>query len=687
MPGGPMAYVRAQLAQSNQFSSQQLNEVMETYTAVRPDEPLLVQFFNYVDNILHGQLGKSMWYDKPVTDILVDAMPWTIFVSAVALLLMYIIGITLGALMAYKEGGRFDISSSVTSIVVTSIPFYVTGVIMLWILSYQWGIFPTGGRVNPDQTAGLNVKFLGSVLYHGTLPIASLVIAGFGNVALGMRGNSISVLGEDYLRVAKLRGLSERRIGLWYVGRNAILPMYTSMMIAIGSLFGGSVILETIFAYPGVGYYLFQALSARDYPLLMGAFIFITGGVILGVYIADLTYGWIDPRAGSGSDRQSYGKTLTLRNIVARIRRRIKMFTQNHISSSDTDEELYFNGGASRQARVKNLDDSVFSAVSEDSMSRRARAYHVLDGWIIAPFKILWEDMRARIGLLILTLFILMGTVGVQMVRKPLPNTGEPLIPPFTTMKFPLGTDGLGQGIFALIVHATPAMMKMISAGALFATGMAVIWGVLSGYKGGRTDRIMMMIADIILTIPGLPLIIVLAAIIQPEDPFVVGIILTVNAWAGFARSLRSEALASRTSTFIEASRTMGISTPNILLKDMLPDLMPLIMVNFVTAARRVIIASVGLYFLGILPFSTLNWGVIMNLAYKTGGALYNPAAAHWFAVPMITIVILSLGLLLLGQGMDRIFNPRIRARHSNTAGGDEEEAESSQTAGGSVAK
>lgn len=306
MPGGPMAFLQARLSQNNQdMSQEEINNMVELYSSVHPEKPIPIAFVDYTTSLLTGDFGRSIWYNQDVIDILAKAMPWTIFVSAVSLFGTFTIGITLGAIMAYSEGSRFDIGSSTVAIIVTSIPFYVVAVLLLWVLGYNTGIFPTGGRVNSSIDPGMNLAFIRSVLYHGALPISALVIAGFGARALSMRGNSIQILGNDYLRVARLRGLSERRIALRYVGRNAILPMYTSIMIAIGSLFGGSIILEEIFLYPGLGYYVFQSLGARDYPLLMGGFLFITIATILGIYIADLTYGLIDPRAG-GDDREAF---------------------------------------------------------------------------------------------------------------------------------------------------------------------------------------------------------------------------------------------------------------------------------------------------------------------------------------------------------------------------------------------
>ena len=307
LPGGPQDYLRAQLIQQGGGLSQaQINQRIAAQTNIEVGEPLYVQYYEYMLSILQGDFGTSIWYNEPVSVILGEAIPWTAFLMITSLLLMFVIGITLGAFMAYREGTRFDVLSTGVSLVANSIPYYIIALLLLTFLGYRFGLFPTGGRYASELTPGFNLPFLLSVLEHGALPIASLVIAGFGGWALNMRGNSIGVLGEDYLRVARLRGLPERRIALRYVGRNAVLPMYTGLLIAIGFQFGGAIILEQIFAYPGVGFYLIQSIGQRDYPVMMGAFILITVAVTIGVFVADLTYGWIDPRASGGESRESY---------------------------------------------------------------------------------------------------------------------------------------------------------------------------------------------------------------------------------------------------------------------------------------------------------------------------------------------------------------------------------------------
>lgn len=311
MPGGPLDYLRAQLYQTmaetgGSVDPEHINSLVESYINIRPDEPLHVQYVDYMSSILTGDFGESYIMDREVAPIIAQALPWTLFLMSIALFIRWSMGIMLGAVMAYVEGSRFDVSMTTTVITLHAIPYYIVAIILLWFLAFNYGLFPPNGRMNMDTTPGFNVPFMVGVLHHSTLPILSMLIAGFGGPAVGMRGNSIRVLGEDYLRVARLRGLSTRRIALRYVARNAILPMYTGLLISIGGMFGGSVILEQIFAYPGVGYYLFQGTVSRDYPLMMGGFLLITFAIITGIMIADLTYGKLDPRAGDAATRESY---------------------------------------------------------------------------------------------------------------------------------------------------------------------------------------------------------------------------------------------------------------------------------------------------------------------------------------------------------------------------------------------
>lgn len=310
----------------------------------------------------------------------------------------------------------------------------------------------------------------------------------------------------------------------------------------------------------------------------------------------------------------------------------------------------------------KNV-DSPFQTVSDIEYSKWDRYLKMFKAEIIAPLRVLLGDPRGVFGLTTVTIYILAGTIGVILLPAPEAN-GPVLMGPFESWQYLLGTDRYGKDILQVLVHATPAMLKMIASGAVFTVVMATLVGTVSGYKGGQIDEILMTITDTVLAMPGLPLIIVLAAVFEPKDPFMVGLIISLPAWAGLARALRSEVLSLREDSFVEASRINGLSTPTILRRDLIPNLMPFIIINAVNSARRVIFGSVALYFLGILGTSALNWGVMMNRAYNSTGALYSLDTAHWLILPMLAIIWLSFGLIMLGQAADKIFNPRLKARH-----------------------
>ena len=302
LPGGPMAYLRAQLALSGDMDQEEVGRLIEQYISFRPDKPLWEQYVGYLTSIVQGDMGESIFYNEPVSAFLAEVLPWTIFYASIAVVLLYVLAIVTGAVMAYFEGGKFDLVTTIVLMTFNSVPYYAVALFGIYILAFKMGLFPTGGQMPSGVTVGLNADFIIGVMYHATLPILSFVISLLGGLTLAMRGNSVSVLGDDYLRVARLRGLSEQRIAIRYVARNAVLPMYTRLMISLGYIFGGSIVLETIFRYPGAGFYMLKAIEARDSPLMMGAFILITMGVVIGVFLADITYGLLDPRAGGEAD-------------------------------------------------------------------------------------------------------------------------------------------------------------------------------------------------------------------------------------------------------------------------------------------------------------------------------------------------------------------------------------------------
>ncbi|WP_226005161.1 ABC transporter permease [Natrinema salinisoli] len=323
------------------------------------------------------------------------------------------------------------------------------------------------------------------------------------------------------------------------------------------------------------------------------------------------------------------------------------------------------------------------------AVTRRQRARETFDESVVAPFKVAWDDWRTKVALLILggfvatALLVWLHQAGYTLLNDVLRVLGSPWelevprspvgitderrsVRPFENWQYPLGTFDNGVDILSALLWATPGMLQMVLAGGVFSTAMATVVGTVSGYKGGTVESVLNTIVDIAMSIPGLPLVVVLVAIIQPSSPYVIGVLITINIWAGLARTIHSQVLSLREKSYVEASRTMGISTPQIIRKDILPNLMPYITVNFVYAARRVVYDSIALYYLGLLGGGMAeNWGVMLDWAYNLYNALTVSGKAYMLLAPMVPIVALSMALILLSQGTDRLFNPRVRTRHA----------------------
>ena len=266
------------------------------------------QFLGYLTHVLRFDFGYSLTYNTSVTSIILGALPWTIFTVGVALVLQFVIGIAVGMVLAYKRGTKLDSIASALLMAWRAVPDYVVGLIMVYLVLiyvYHGDITELQGTMSPDvitmlEKEGLNWSNLGvvvrDVLGHAMWPILTYVIVGFAGWALAMRSSAINVLGEDYVTVAEARGLPDRRIAFTYVGRNAVLPLFTSLMICLGYAFGGSMFIEWLFQYQGMGYWIAYSVWNREYMVLSGCLLVESIAVVIAVHLADILYGLIDPR-------------------------------------------------------------------------------------------------------------------------------------------------------------------------------------------------------------------------------------------------------------------------------------------------------------------------------------------------------------------------------------------------------
>ena len=279
---------------------------------------------------------------------------------------------------------------------------------------------------------------------------------------------------------------------------------------------------------------------------------------------------------------------------------------------------------------------------------------------IVSSLRVLVENKRALIGSLILLGFILMALFGPMIFPLDMnPKFNLVYAPP--SLEHPLGCDYIGLDILTEIIWGARDVLTIVTIGGVITVVLGSIVGLVAGYFGGVVDLLLNTLVDIALTIPGLPLVIVLAGLIQTRDPVSIGLILSANAWAALARSMRSQVLSIKERDFIEASRAIGIGRLRIVFYDVLPILMPFVGINFLFAVVQSLYASVALFFIGVLPFSTVHWGTMLNIAMQVSGAIFVPYARHYVIAPVIFIILLQVGLILFSYGVEDIFNPRLR--------------------------
>lgn len=269
----------------------------------------------------------------------------------------------------------------------------------------------------------------------------------------------------------------------------------------------------------------------------------------------------------------------------------------------------------------------------------------------------LLSSKRSALGVGIIVFFILLAIVGPLALPVPRSDPSHPYLPPST--KHMLGTDGEGEDIFGEIAYGAGFILQLSFIAAIVATVIGTIVGITSGYLIGPSGRILTVVTDIALTIPGLILVIVVASVLKATNPLVVGLLLGLVGWAPFSRSIRSQIIVLRKEPFIETAQMMSLSRFRIIFVELMPNVMAFIAVNFVFIFEISLFASVGLYYLGVLPYNHLNWGTMMNQAFQQGSFL-TASGLPSLVVPLASVSLLALGLILLSTGLEETFNPRL---------------------------
>ncbi|HMG18734.1 MAG TPA: ABC transporter permease [Gemmatimonadales bacterium] len=292
-PGDPVALLLGPAATGEQVSAQR--------QALGLDRPLPSQFATWIGRFARGDWGTSIAKGRPVRSVLGDAWPATVRLVALSLLLSYVIGLAVGAVQAARSGSRTDTVLSVISVALFAVPGYWLGLMLVLVFTYWARWLPAFGAAGLDSDYLSGGAWVVDRLRHLALPLATLTLIGIGGAARFVRGAMLETLSQPFITTARAKGLTPRRVVGHHALRNALTPIVTLLGLSIPALFSGAVFVEAVFAWPGVGRVLVEAVQARDYPVVMAATAVSAVLVVAGNVLADMLAGWVDPRVRSSA--------------------------------------------------------------------------------------------------------------------------------------------------------------------------------------------------------------------------------------------------------------------------------------------------------------------------------------------------------------------------------------------------
>lgn len=262
------------------------------------DEPLWIQYGTYLRNLFRGELGVSYtFFPTPVASVIGQSLPWTLALVGSAAVIAFGLGTLIGIIAAWRRGGAFDTSLPPIALFLSAFPAFFLALLLLYLFAVTLGWFPMGHGYTPGSPPGWTWESVADLVHHAALPALTIVLISVGGWILSMRNTMVAVLREDYIVMARARGLRPRRIMTNYAARNAILPQVTGLALSLGFLVGGQVLVEYVFTYPGLGSILAYAVGSKDYPLIQGMLLTITLCVLVANLAVDTLYAVLDPRA------------------------------------------------------------------------------------------------------------------------------------------------------------------------------------------------------------------------------------------------------------------------------------------------------------------------------------------------------------------------------------------------------
>ena len=294
MPGSPAVAMMAQYR--GRINPQALHAIQIAF-GFKTHESLLASYFTYLGNVFRGRFGVSSgFFPDPVTKDVLQALPWTLALVGVTTVLAFMLGTLIGLVGAWRRGGFMDSALPPIFVITSAFPYFFLAILSIWLFSLKLGWLPQSNGYDVTDTPAWTWGFAGDAFKHAVLPAMTILITAIGGWILTMRNNTVSVLTEDYVRMARAKGLRPWRVMWTYAGRNAILPNLAGFAMSLGFVVAGAILVEYVFNYPGVGWMFLRSVETQDYALMQGLFLLIVVAVLTSILAADVATAFLDPR-------------------------------------------------------------------------------------------------------------------------------------------------------------------------------------------------------------------------------------------------------------------------------------------------------------------------------------------------------------------------------------------------------
>lgn len=718
MMGDPLApYI------TEKTTEEQAEALIEKYNL---DAPLHIQYVTYLQSIIKFDWGYSKTIEQPVSEALREKFAATLELSILAFIVAVGTAIPLGIFSSIRHNRWEDHGVRLFALFGSAVPIFWFALVLKYVVSFQWDLLPLGDRYDPilwdirdpieiktnflliDAIAAGSFTHFIDALKHMILPATVLAYGSMATIIRLMRGNMLDVLDQDYIRTAKSKGLSEYDVTIKHGASNAMIPTVTLLGMGFAGLINGSVLTETVFTWPGLGYWAILAMRNLDVSAILAYTLFSAVLYIFANLIVDILYAFLDPRVELGGNI-SIGEIIVISLSI------IMLF----ITYFSIDSAVLFGTISLFLVFIftiyfifdwfsRNPDDFWLPAIFLGTIFV---VWTILTGYFTTIFLLSvilylgylaynWDEVKMEIlpkidelkraayqvrrnpltilGLLIVT-FLLSIALFAPVLAPPPSNQVDPtrmeehfdynfdLQPPCYLSctgesgekdGYILGSTNKGYDIYYGIVWGSRISLDVAVKVVLTGTFIAAVIGVISGYYGGRTDDLIMRITDVFIAIPGLVLALAIIAVTGNRSIEYLMYALIIVWWPGFTRVIRAEALRIRKLPYVEAAKAAGASDFRVIFKHVLPNCITSIIVIATMDMGGIVLSLAGLGFLGFGGEPDLaEWGKLVSFGQE------HLLAGEWWAFffPGLAIALWALGFYLLGDGMRDILDPRQR--------------------------